>query len=127
MNHRLSPSILITITILYMTAIILLSISKDAGFPGDTGRLINNAAHIPIFFILTVLYLLSFNSLNLFNVITSYLCALILAIIFSALTEYLQSHTVYRTASLIDFTFNITGIILALMFNKIFHHYFNRL
>ncbi len=115
---KLSSRTLITITIFYMVVIYFLTISEKVGFPGETGRLINNVAHVPIFFILTTLYLICFNSLNLFSFKLSYLCSLFLAIIFSLLTEYLQSHISYRTASLMDTFFNFIGIILAMTFYK---------
>jgi len=115
---RLSHSKLIITTILYMIAIVYLFMSNNAGFHGHTGRLINNAAHIPIFFILTVLYVLCFKSLNHLTVNISYLCALSSALIFSLLTEYFQSYTTYRTTSFVDFSFNFTGIILALIIYK---------
>ena len=121
-----SSLLLIIITICYMIAIIFLFISKNAGFPGETGSLINNILHVPIFFILIFLYLMCLNSLNLLSVRISYLCALFLAIIFSLLIEYFQSHMFYRTASFIDLFFNFIGIILALMIYKKYYYYFQK-
>ena len=115
---KLSSLTLFAITIFYMIAIILLVISEKVGFPGGTGRLINNIAHIPIFFILTTLYLIFFNSLSILSVKLSYLSALVFAIMFSLLTEYLQLYTNYRIASFIDACLNLTGIILAMIFYK---------
>lgn len=121
---KLSTRLLIASTIFYMLAIIFISISKEAGFPGETGRVINNIAHLPMFFILTILYLSCLNSLNILTFKISQVCVLFCAIIFSLLVEYFQSYTTYRIASLIDLSFNLIGIILAMMFYRKYYFYF---
>ena len=121
---KLSPPVLIALTIFYMGAIIFLSISKDVGFSGDTGRFINNAFHVPIFFILTILYLKCFNSLNIITFNISQVCALFCVIIFSLLVEYCQSYTSYRMTSFIDIFSNFIGVILAMVFYRKYYFYY---
>ena len=131
MDFKLSPSkiklstrVLIAITVFYMITIILFTISKKVGFLDVTGWLVNNAAHVPIFFILTILYLMCLNRLNILNFKILQVCALFCTMMFSLLVEYFQSYTTYRTASFTDLFLNLIGVIVAIMFYKKYHCYF---
>lgn len=90
----------------------LSSLPAGAGDSSFAWRVLSNSAHVPIYAILTILWLLTFSAKknkNRFFIIT---VAVFFGMIFFALTDELhQSFVAGRTASFWDIVLDILGIV----------------
>jgi len=105
-----------TATIVYMTAITVISIWPTSGGGGieSLGQLFNNLLHIPAYGLLALLLI---KSAPKFKYV--YIASFLFAVIFGIFNEYLQSFVPGRTASVSDALLNgIGSLSVVLLYSK---------
>lgn len=110
----------ILITIFYMAGICFFSLRPGSSGHGEgmATQIFWNFLHIPVYGILAYLVLRCFSVVNL----KAYSASFIIAVLFGAFNEFLQSFVPFRTVSLMDIILNGIGVAAALFFRMTIWH-----